>query len=371
MEEEATNKRPVKRLRLQPIAEDDAEYSGEEVSATRLSGNRVNDPFLQSVDSILCEKALLSQIESNLCHGSRRIPVRVFHLTFSKETEGSSAYIGEPSVASLLLNHPPNLTFFSHYSWLLRQRTFLNQRPFTGDYDLRGHRIALRGRIWDEVLQLDSIKQQAWRSMLVEEFMSPSSNDETPVRVATSGSKLQRLWRDEDLIHATENAHSNLVKNEQFIATSPLLVTILHTLEAAAHLDCAFILSTLRFVLFTCLIHNKVDASCVKRIADSIPGDIRTVLSQLSLGSDVTIYASCPVCCALYPPNSANPHDPYLHKCTAVPDSAKGPCHSTLVKLHTSRQQDVDEERSSGMSYAPVRPFPVQSLRSWVSRLVF
>ena len=317
------------------------------------------------------EKALLGQIESNLCHGSRRVPSAGHVLTFPAADDANSAYTGEPPLASLPLDSPSNVKFVCHYNWVLDQQKFLEDLPFTGDRDLGGHRKSLGRRLQDEIQRLDGVKWRAWQGALVARFMELSLDDTGPVIVATGTWKQPSLmWSSNVLIHPTENTRSNLMKNGPFIAASLLLVTVLHTLAAAARLDCSFILAGLRYVIFTCLVHAEVNTRRARHLADSIPKDVRTAIAHLGLEPDVTIYASCPICCALYPPDPKTPHSPYPRKCTAVPDAAHGPCDSDLVETRTVQQRKSKGKSGSKSLHAPIRPYPVQNLRSWISKLL-
>ena len=131
------------------------------------------------------------------------------------------------------------------------------------------------------------------------------------------------------------------------------MISAIHTLSGADRKAANLVLEALRFFLIGSFIScNKgasktstapLSTSLVARkssqltpaqqaLVDSIPRDIRTVLSQLGVQPEIIRYACCPSCSHIYPPNPLSRTDPYPHRCT-FKEADKPICDAQLVKV--------------------------------------
>lgn len=155
-----------------------------------------------------------------------------------------------------------------------------------------------------------------------------------------------------------------------FILAGLLMVTLLHTLSAVAFVQADFILSTLRvflFGLFTVSAGVSKLTSMQTQLLNKIPLDVRTAMKRLGAQvNDIIEYAVCPKCCALYPPDTAKPDDPYPHHCTHS-QTDLGVCGARLVNKKKLRQQEPSEPPR--VIYKPLKCYPYRSLKSWLAEL--
>lgn len=155
-----------------------------------------------------------------------------------------------------------------------------------------------------------------------------------------------------------------------FILAALLMVTLLHTVSSVAFVQADFMLSTLRILLFGTLTWSTgatVLASNQQDLLDKIPRDARTAISKLKLNVDITEYAVCPSCCAIYPPDQTKPNDAYPHHCTHS-QTDKGVCGARLVnKKKLSPPRVGDPPR---IVYEPIKSYPYRSLKSWIAELL-
>ena len=93
-----------------------------------------------------------------------------------------------------------------------------------------------------------------------------------------------------------------------------------------------------------------------------IPLDIRTIFKILQVESDITNYACCLKCCAIYPPNLAKLDDPYPHHCS-FKETDKSQCDTLLVK-----RRSVKDGQHIG--YCAVRTFIYHSPQVWITELI-
>lgn len=116
---------------------------------------------------------------------------------------------------------------------------------------------------------------------------------------------------------------------EPFIMAALLAVTVLHTLASVSRPNCAYLLTALQVVIYGAFMYDVSQTSshgtrslsaAQQAILNTIPTDMRTVINNLDLEPEYMLYACCPGCFALYPPNPNSPKDPYPHRCTHKPD---------------------------------------------------
>lgn len=150
---------------------------------------------------------------------------------------------------------------------------------------------------------------------------------------------------------------------QPFLIAALFCVTVLHTLATLSRSDSAYLLAVIRVIVFGAFIfegrssHPSLSAA-QQEVLRNIPLDIRTVISSLDLEPEYLLYACCPRCFARYAPNPQSPKDPYPHCCTYRPTPEGPACGETLVECS-----------ANGESWTPIRPFPFQSLLSWIAQL--
>ncbi|KAH9834090.1 uncharacterized protein C8Q71DRAFT_725300 [Rhodofomes roseus] len=154
-----------------------------------------------------------------------------------------------------------------------------------------------------------------------------------------------------------------------FLLITLLMVSALHTISGLNREAANLILATLRALLFGAFIacsapHGRRQLTSEQQaILDSIPRDIRSVMSQLKVEPSMTKYAACPSCSCIYAPDHTNADNPYPVYCTFT-ETDRPPCGTLLVKK--ARTSTHNKPR---VSYSPLRPYPYHSIFSWVAAL--
>lgn len=96
---------------------------------------------------------------------------------------------------------------------------------------------------------------------------------------------------------------------------------------------------------------------------DSVNLDVRTVLKKLEIEPEYMLYACCPDCSALYPPNPSRATDPYPHHCTKSSTPDKDRCGAHLVQ--SRKKRGTDEH----LAWVPIKIFAFQSMKTWLGQL--
>ncbi|KAF8575015.1 hypothetical protein K439DRAFT_1275654, partial [Ramaria rubella] len=82
---------------------------------------------------------------------------------------------------------------------------------------------------------------------------------------------------------------------------SMFIVAVLHLMCRVSRACCNFVLVALHYLLQTALgLSHPVNEWYQKRTVDSVPRDVRTVLSHFNIEPVLISYVLCPKCCALY-----------------------------------------------------------------------
>lgn len=153
------------------------------------------------------------------------------------------------------------------------------------------------------------------------------------------------------------------------------MVTIFHSLASLSFPQVEYLLATLRVVLFGAFTVGFVGHTVTRgnltleqaAMLRDIPLDIRSVMNQLGVVPEVTEYACCPDCFAIYLPESSNPDDPYPHYCTHQ-EADQLVCGALLVK----RRSFTPKERSGAplSVFRALRLYPYRSLKQWIVELL-
>lgn len=98
-------------------------------------------------------------------------------------------------------------------------------------------------------------------------------------------------------------------------------------------------------------------------ILESIPRDIRSVMTHLEVEPHITKYAACPSCSCLYAPSS-NTANPYPKYCTHAETDCP-PCGALPVK----KEHDPPTNHRPHMTWSLLRPYPYHSVLSWIAGL--
>ena len=120
-------------------------------------------------------------MESNLCHGSRRVNSNRLTLPIPSDMDN----LQEPQLNDVPLDNPVNSAFVIHYSWILDQQQYLDNLGDTANRDLQGRRRVLREKMARELQRLDGIKSRSWESTVVELSMGSGGSDLDAVPVAS------------------------------------------------------------------------------------------------------------------------------------------------------------------------------------------
>ena len=139
-----------------------------------------------------------------------------------------------------------------------------------------------------------------------------------------------------------------------------LLSSVLHLCSSLSWDHSAFLLTSLQLLLSLALPHAvaSTHAPPQQAIINSIPADIRSVLSQLDLETKTTSFVCCPRCCQLYDvgPDPNNPSFPA--RCTFKLTEDSSPCNRSLRKEDSRRQRVI-----------PTRKFYYQSFSHYLGRM--
>ncbi|KAJ3556927.1 hypothetical protein NM688_g1760 [Phlebia brevispora] len=165
----------------------------------------------------------------------------------------------------------------------------------------------------------------------------------------------------------TDHWFSRKEYREPFFVAALLAVTVLHTLSLLSRPESTYLLTTLQAVIYEAFVFNfyytnlQLSLSAAqKALLDAIPHDVCTVIKQLDLDLEYTLFACCSMCFAQYLPNLDSPHDLYLHHCMHKPDPGGSVCDNALVRRI---------EGSTPVSWKLIKTFPLQNLHSWIAGL--
>lgn len=155
-----------------------------------------------------------------------------------------------------------------------------------------------------------------------------------------------------------------------FLLASLFMVSALHTLSGVSRDASNLILATLRALLFGAFVACSPGTSRgllprQQAILDSIPRDIRTVLTHLKIEPVITKYATCPSCSCLYAPDPTKPDEQYPPHCTFADTTDGPPCGSPLIK----KERRISPDDGPLYTHTPLRPFPYHSVSSWIAGL--
>ena len=143
------------------------------------------------------------------------------------------------------------------------------------------------------------------------------------------------------------------------------LVSVLHTLSSISDSVITLILATFKVVIYGTFVAcsatgaNPSHSRILQDMLDGVPLDVRTVLSRIAIEPEYELYACCPKCFTLYPPDDSRPNDRYPHVCTRRIASAEPECGASLVSAGASIGH-----------FNPCRTFALQSLRGWLAQLL-
>jgi predicted Fe-S protein YdhL (DUF1289 family) len=108
---------------------------------------------------------------------------------------------------------------------------------------------------------------------------------------------------------------------------------------------------------------GRTPSACSAKLCNNLPADIRTARHSLQIEPDTIKYATCPVCCSIYPPTATTRGEitEWPTECSWRRFSALPPCGQILVKSAVENGKSVR---------VPICPFVVQNFDSFVGRLL-
>ena len=154
------------------------------------------------------------------------------------------------------------------------------------------------------------------------------------------------------------------------------LVVVLNLCFRLSVSGCRFVLKSMKLILriayLECVDSNHLSSS--DAFTNSLPTEISTARQYFDLDPEVTTYACCPTCFALYPPQpvdqhmndesppqpdppSIRPFVPYPELCTFKETQENSPCGSRLIRFGAKAPR-------------PIRVYTHQHLASWLGRML-
>lgn len=129
-----------------------------------------------------------------------------------------------------------------------------------------------------------------------------------------------------------------------------LLMVILTSVLGQGHRTTTLVMKLVRHVVQLAILEARpdLDVAGAEEMLRGFPMDARTSAKQLDLPQPTTIYATCPSCCAIYPPLPPTSSKPYQERCTWRNIDSKV-CDRPLLRR---------KEGPNGDSWRAIRRFP-------------
>jgi hypothetical protein len=137
----------------------------------------------------------------------------------------------------------------------------------------------------------------------------------------------------------------------------------LHTLASISRSEAGLILSSFRAAIYGAFLFSNASKTLTqaqKILLKEMPLDVRTAIKQLDIEPDITIYACCPSCFALYPPTPASHLHSYPERCNNQSVSTASICGTALLK----------KKKHALGGLVPIKTFAKQSFDSWIGQLL-
>ncbi|RDB23075.1 hypothetical protein Hypma_009877 [Hypsizygus marmoreus] len=298
----------------------------------------------------------LEQLQSSLNLRIQRFNVQRAALVF--KTAPSS--ISDP-VPPSVFDHPENIIYRLYDEWLwntLDSISALEGGGAEGEASIAGKCRDMKQQIQKQFDILENIKLQAWGEAIVKAGLRGPQ--------LSTAQKAQML---SPILVKTDHLFQPLARLPSQLFMQALLFTIvgLHVLSAVSRVDIEAMLAAVRIAVVGAVAFNHFHPnpnhvrSIQNELLSHIPKSLANLLERFEISPQITEYACCPKCFAIYRPVSSDPAGMYPESCTWKDLPNQDPCGATLV---------ITSGMGVNRTMKPHRVYGYQDPVSWLGRLL-